>query len=168
MAAPASSIKIADDAQHVTYQVHGWGTIRQSLPLRRHAEQKLAAGCPSVEIDLRHCSYLDSTFLGTMLFLLRACKGRCKFKLVSPSPPCQEILHQMKMDLVYPIGWEDEPAADEWRDLPPAEDGDAFRFNAVDAHSELARLPGAAGDPFRKVVKGLIDEIQQRHFVRQV
>lgn len=163
MSAPRSSIRFAHDDQHITYQVHGWGTLQQSLPFRQHAERRLAEGCQCLEVDLRHCDYLDSTFLGTLLFLLRACKGsHSQFKLVSPSSSCQELLNKMKMDRVYPIDWHEEPDSG-WRELPtPDEDRDNLRFNAVAAHGELAKLPGEAGDPFRAVVKGLIDEIQDK------
>ena len=58
------------------------------------------------------------TFLGTLLYLKRTIdhRGTGEFALVSPSPPCQQILEQMGLDRVYPVIDQQPPAGD----LPPS------------------------------------------------
>jgi len=57
----------------------GWA---HGMALRGYAEQAFAAGATGLRIDLRHCTYMDSTFLGTLLFLKRGggCGGAQRFR----------------------------------------------------------------------------------------
>jgi hypothetical protein len=50
----------------------------------------------------------------------------------------------------------EEPAADTWTELTGGtEDVPAFQHNVVQAHQELAGLPGPSGEAFRAVVRCL-------------
>src|SRR5262245_5562772 len=69
MATPEGTVRVQQQDKRVWVQVTGWGRMQQALPLRRFAEQCLAQGADSIRIDLRQCTYLDSTFLGTLLHL---------------------------------------------------------------------------------------------------
>jgi anti-anti-sigma factor len=156
MSAPQGFIRIRQEQQTVTFRVEGWVTMTHSLPLRRCAEQCLKEGA-SVRVDLRHCQYMDSTFLGTLLFLHRlAVKGRGKFSLVSPSCKCGELFQQVGLQNDFVVADADEPDAEDWTILTnePRDKG-AFTSNVVQAHQELASLPGPAGDQFRAVVRSL-------------
>src|SRR5579862_6413419 len=87
LSATHGTLKVHCDDKTLTFQPDGRATMHQSLPLRQRAEQALAAGVQAVRVDLRRCTYMDSTFLGTLLFLYRtmAPKGPGAFALVSPS-----------------------------------------------------------------------------------
>lgn len=167
MTTPQGIIRARRHDATVTFQVEGWGTMHHSLAVRRHAEQAFDAGAESIRVELECCLYLDSTFLGTLLSLKRALalRGRGSFALVCPSPQCQQLLHQMKLDTVFPI----EPAAEKpspleeqgWQELAmDSADVDDFRHNVVQVHQELASLPGAAGEPFRAMVRGFESEME--------
>jgi anti-anti-sigma factor len=158
MAAQQGTVRVHRHDRTLTFQVEGWGTMAHSLPLRRFAEQSLAAGVTAIRVDLRRCKYMDSTFLGTLLFLKRAAERRCQgdFALLSPSPECGRLFQQMGLDTVYPVVAAEEPAADAWTELTGGtEDVPAFQRNVVQAHQELADLPGPAGEPFRAVMRCL-------------
>src|SRR5262249_42910507 len=118
----------------------------------------LSEGIAALRVDLRRCTYMDSTFLGTLLFLKRAVDrhGQSEFALVSPSEPCGCLLRQLGLDCFCPIVTMDEPAADTWTELATRQDDvDAFRRQVVQAHEELASLKGPAGETFREVVRCL-------------
>jgi anti-anti-sigma regulatory factor len=160
MAAPKSILRVHQHEQALTFQVDGWGTMAQSLPIRRYAEQAIARGLTALRLDLRRCTYMDSTFLGTLLFLKRAIErqNQGKFTLISPSPQCGELLHSMKVDDVFCTVTADEPAADAWMELTcDGMDVPTAKRNVVQAHEELANLAGPAGEPFRAVVRCLAE-----------
>jgi anti-sigma B factor antagonist len=158
MAAPTSTLRVHQQDQALTFQVEGWGTMALSLPIRRYAEQAIARGLTSLRLDLRRCTYMDSTFLGTLLFLKRAVERQRQgaFTLVSPSPQCGELLHSMHVDKLFCTETADEPAAAVWTEL--SSDGldiPTAKGNVLQAHQELASLAGTAGEPFRAVVRCL-------------
>ncbi len=72
MAAPQCRIRYHQDGDVLIFQIEGWATMVQSLPFRRFVEQSLARSTRTLWVDLRQCTYIDSTFLGTLLFIKRA------------------------------------------------------------------------------------------------
>jgi anti-anti-sigma factor len=158
------TVRMHQDGQMVTFRVDGCGRMTNSLPLRRFAEQALAAGATDLRLDLRHCTYMDSTFLGTLLQLKRAVEqhGQGRFALVSPSVPCQQLLRQMGLESTFAVLTEEEPVAVEWRELCGDQDADAFKRNVVQAHEELATLEGPAGASFREVVRCLRQDAEAK------
>jgi anti-anti-sigma factor len=162
MVTPQGLVRVHWQEQTVTFQVEGRATMVQSQPLRRFAEQCLADGARCFRIDLRHCSHMDSTFLGTLLCLKRSIdgRGRGELTLVSPSELCRRILEQMGLDGVFPTATAEEPAA-EGAELPSdLQDACGFKRNVLQAHQELASLPGPAGEPFRAVVRCLAQDAE--------
>jgi anti-anti-sigma factor len=161
MAVPQGIVRVRQQEGTVTFQVEGRSTVTQSLSFRRCAEQCLENGATAVRVDLRRCVYMDSTFIGTLLFLMRAMDRQCQngFTLVAPAPECLQILQQMKMDRVFPINSDADPGPDSWTQLPTNPDDPCmFKRNVVQDHEELATLPGPAGEPFREVVRCLARE----------
>src|SRR5262249_31757771 len=141
----------------------GWGRMYQSMPLRRLGEKFLNEGIDSLRVDLRHCTYIDSTFLGTLLTLKRVSKkgSRTQFVLVSPSAECCRLFHQMGVEDCLPAICAPE-AAGEWTELPcEPEDVDAFNRNVIQAHQELANLGGTAGQAFQAVARCLEKDCHQ-------
>jgi anti-anti-sigma factor len=135
------------------------------LAVRQFAEQGLAAGMTSLLVDLRRCTYMDSTLLGTLLFLKHAMDQRHRggFALIAPSPQCRRLLEQMGLAQCFPMVAEQEPPAGEWVELTASpDDPEAFQRSVVQAHIELARLPGPAGQAFQEVARRLTEEMQAR------
>lgn len=165
MAAPQGTVRFHRDGQDIVFRVDGRATMYQSLPFRRFADQCLAGPVHNVYLDLRHCTYIDSTFLGTFLYLKRAIdrRGRGELLLVSPSAPCVTVLEQMGVKEFFSFQNRDETAAACWIELAKEiEDQRGFQHNVLQAHEELANLPGAAGEPFRAVVRCLAKELDEQ------
>jgi anti-anti-sigma factor len=156
MTVSPGNVRVLRLEQTVTFRVEGRGTMTHSLPLRRFAENCLAGGATTLRVDLRHCTYMDSTFLGTLLTLQGAVNRQppARLTLISPSPACAKILHQMGLTAIFCTETADERADLPWADLPAAgADVNSVKRNVVEAHEELANLPGSAGEPFRAVVR---------------
>jgi anti-anti-sigma regulatory factor len=158
MAAHPNILRVHQQAQTITFQVEGWGTMTQGPVVRRLAEQRLAAGATAVRLDLRRCTYMDSTFIGILLCLQRTLDGRRTgaFVLVSPSAECRELLQKMMLAPLFAVVMEEESAAQAWQEVAcDMHDMDALKCNVVEAHQALARLKGPAGEPFREALSGL-------------
>jgi anti-anti-sigma regulatory factor len=164
MATPQGIVRVHWQEQTVTFQVEGRATMVQSQPLRRVAEQSLAEGGRVFHVDLRACTHMDSTFLGTLLFLKRNVDRRSEgeLTLVSPSVVCCRILDQMGLVGVFAVTTAAPPPPG-GTELPgDLQDACAFKRNVLQAHQELASLPGPAGEPFRAVVRCLAEDPEAR------
>ena len=157
MSAPAAVVRFHQEAQTATFKVDGRATMHQSTPVRRQAEACLAAGVLRIHVDLRDCLYMDSTFLGTLLFLNKQLTERQgRFSLIAPSAACTKLLRQMGLDDYLREHEDAVSPADGWRELPAgATDAPSMRRTVEDAHQELAGLPGEAGAQFEEVMRCL-------------
>jgi anti-sigma B factor antagonist len=164
MAAQQGTIRFFQDERTILLRIEGWATMSQSLPLRRFVEQNLSGRTEKVWVDVRHCTYIDSTFLGTLLYLHRVAlrAGGREFRLISPSPACTNLLAQMGVLEVFVVLDMEEAAPSSWTNLSrEVEDKKCFQRNVIEAHEELASLPGAAGEPFRAVVRCLTKDVKE-------
>ena len=155
MSAPQGILRVRQDGRTVSFQVEGQATVLQGLTLRRFAEQYLATDVTCLRVELRRCTWMDSTFVGTLLLLWRALERReqGEFVLVSPSPESRRLLRQMGIDKICSFR-DEELSADGWADVEHSPQGeDEFRCNVLQAHQELAELPGPTGETFRQVVR---------------
>lgn len=165
MAAPKDVVRVCQHDHTITLQIDGWGTMSQSYAIRQLIEQCFCQGITTIRFDLRRCTYMDSTFLGTMLSLKRNIerRGAGALHIVSPSPESLQLLRKMSMDGLFTIVVEDEATEGMMGELTHVLcDADTMRHNIVDVHRELANLPGPAGAPFRVMVQGLEREAKAR------
>jgi anti-sigma B factor antagonist len=163
MAAEQSFVRVHQQDQTITFQLEGQATMRQSPAVRRFAEECLTGGTTALAVDLRRCTHMDSTFLGTLLFLKRLVEhgGESKFALISPSPRCRQLLQGMRLEKIFAIVDREEPAPSVWRELLAGpEDVVSFKRNVVQAHQELGRLEGPAGETFRELAGRLAEELE--------
>jgi anti-anti-sigma factor len=154
---------------NVSFHVQGRCTMTQATGFRKFAEACLTEGAEVLRIDLRDCTYLDSTFLGTILHLHKtsAARGLGRVVLVAPSTPCGKLLTQMGLlDILTlePAGPLEPPP---WEELPTNTDMASFKRTVTDAHQELAALPGPAGEQFRAAVRCLAQAEQQDQAARK-
>jgi|ERR1051326_628639 anti-anti-sigma factor len=165
MSACSCTIRVHQEQQVVICQVEGRATMDQGLALRRYAEQALTCGVTAIRTDLRYCTFMDSTFIGTLLHVKRAI-GRCEcgeLVLISPSQQCQRLLQQMGLDGVFLIVTAEEPHDEAWTELPTEpRDPSVFRRSVFQAHQELATLPGCVGDQFRAITDKIGKELKEQ------
>ncbi len=156
MATPQGLVRVRREAASIAVQVEGWGRMAQSLPLRRYVEQASAAGVNAVFVDLRRCTYVDSTFLGTLLYLRRyLLKRGGDLELIAPSPECAKLFHQLGVHDAFHTRAA-EASAGPWSELcRDIDDVNAFNRNVIEAHQELANLSGTAGATFKAVSRCL-------------
>jgi anti-sigma B factor antagonist len=163
MAATQCLLHGQEDAATAVLQVAGRATLNDSPAVRRWCEERLASGATRLEIDLRHCSYLDSTFLGTLLRLQKAAVERQgQFVLVSPAEACCTLLRGMGLWPIFRVISADERPAGQPLPHPSAEPAKALQAQVVEAHEALASLRGPAGERFRAAADCLAKEWTKR------
>jgi anti-anti-sigma factor len=156
MAIAHGIVRFHQHEQTVTFRVEGRGTMPHSLPIRKLVERRLLEGVTRVLIDLRDCTYMDSTFLGTLLTLskMMAQRGQGQFLIISPSTSCRQLFQQMGLTTLFATQVADLDPAAPWQDLPLEQpDVGSLKRNVAQAHEELAKLPGKAGEQFRVVAE---------------
>ncbi|HJY82173.1 MAG TPA: STAS domain-containing protein [Candidatus Binatia bacterium] len=166
MAAQQGSVRVHQHDQTVTFQVEGQATMHHSPAVRRYAEQCFTGGTTALSVDLRRCTHMDSTFLGTLLFLKRLIERREEgtLALISPSPQCRRLLQQMGLEKIFAVVDAEEGAPNIWTELKSGpEDLTAFKRNVVQAHQELGRLEGPAGETFRTLATELAQELNSEN-----
>lgn len=164
MAAWQGTIHYFQDDERLTFRVEGQATMRQSLSLRRFAEKELGRQGKLLQFDLRHCTHVDSTFVGTLLFLARVARrvDGAELALLSPSAACSEVLRQMGVAEIFQSRQEEEDAALPWNLLTSeSAEEDGMRRNILQAHQELAEVPGPAKEAFQAVVRCMSQEIEK-------
>ena len=148
-------LRLHQRGQTISCHVNGQATMRQSPALRRRVEQCLACGPVTLHVDLHECTYMDSTFIGTLIMFKRRLG---EFALVSPSPECSRLLQQMGLGAVFCVLAEELPAGEAGELLESDSDGSSFKRTIVEAHEELAGIPGPAGAIFRVVAAHLTQD----------
>jgi anti-anti-sigma factor len=161
---------VAGSRDRPTFRVVGPASMAVSVPLRRSVEASLAEGA-TVRIDLSECTWMDSTFLGTLLVLARRANasGRgARFFLVAPSAECSRVLDQTGVDeVVEVIATPELGGFTEWRELARDGDREALARNILRAHGELAAFPGTEG-AFREVARALTQDAQRIRELRDL
>jgi anti-anti-sigma factor len=156
MATAQGIVRFHQKERTLTFRVEGRATMNHSTPMRRCAERAIEAGANCICVDLRNCSYMDSTFLGTLLTLRKMLASRCKGELllITPSEACCRILQQMGLIDVLAMQSVEVDTSAVWSELvTEAPDAGTFKRTIAQAHEELANLPGSAGEQFKAVAR---------------
>jgi anti-sigma B factor antagonist len=158
MTATGIFVRELDQTLHV--QVEGRATTPEGLALRRFAEERFAAGATAIWVDLCRCTYMDSTFVGTLMVLSRAIGRRGgELAAVSPSAQCTRVLYRMGLDGFFPLRPVERNGG--WTRLEPSlQDAGAFKEGTFEAHRELAGVPGRAREQFLPVARAMEKELQ--------
>ena len=159
-----SKLRVGRTASGFLVQVEGWGTLRESPALQEFAVQSLddPRGPSTVVVDLSHCDYLDSTFLGCLVSLHRKYNRTLphRFQVAASCDQCQKLLapthlnHLLDVTEVCP-----EPISDvvelSGPILPTADLG----RHVMECHRRLAELGGSREESFQSIADQLVREL---------
>jgi anti-anti-sigma factor len=144
--------------------VEGQGTLTESPTLYEFTTQSLDTqlGPSTVVIDLSHCDYLDSTFLGCLVELHRKCNRNepHRFFVAASCEKSQKLLGPSRLDHLLdvtevcpqPIG---EVVELSGPILPRADLG----RHVMECHRRLAELGGSRAPSFRSIADQLAREL---------
>ena len=166
MSAPGGKVLARREGTEISLLVVGHVTCHHAAALRKHGEEALATGAMSVEMDLRDCSYCDSTFLGTLLALKRRFDpdDAGRFRLVCPSSSFRQMLSQIGALHLFRIV--DQASSTDmqttWQQLTSHIDrAETARFkrNVVEAHQALAQAGGELARRFGPLADAAAKEL---------
>lgn len=148
-------------------RIEGRGMADVCPALRAYCESRLDADHPTLFVDLHECEHFDSTFLGTLLCLqkLYGRPGGHSVVLVSPSDTCEQTLRRMSAHLLFPFETHERPDESRWEQIAGEGCNRAaleFQQQVVDAHNQLAAVPGALGDLYRPIARMAEHELISR------
>jgi anti-sigma B factor antagonist len=158
--AERAKITVGRFADGVAVQVDGAGTMSESPVVYAFAEETLKTTGQRVIVDLASCTYLDSTFLGGLVGLLKRHGGDGRFSIHAPSPRRQDLFGVSRLDKVLPFV-DGLPAIEATFPLEARTQmsRDELGRYIVDCHRRLAELGGAEADDFGRVADALAGEI---------
>lgn len=135
--------------------------------LREFCESELTDDRATLYVDLQGCGHFDSTFLGTLLCLqkLHGESGGESVVLVMPAESCHQALKRMGGHLLFPIVTTDPPDESEWTMIAGQgadRESYAFQRQVIDAHSQLAAVPGPLGDLYGPIARMAEQEFASR------
>ena len=161
-------------------RIEGRGSFQNSCELKSYARSRLDVGDSMLLVDLEECTYMDSTFMGTLTGV--ACRmeseGTARLEIVNPSPRARELLENLGLDEILRIhpGSEGINGMD-WaavrgvmaEQLFPesfTDTGDAKKKKAevmLEAHKALAATNARNDARFRDVIHLVEQELQKVH-----
>ena len=150
----------------VCFLVVGRACANHGPALRQYAEEALASGVTSIQVDLSDCTHCDSTFLGTLFRLCQACRtgGPRVLQLVQPSAAVRQILTNMGATRLFHISENSIGATTDmtWQQLDDhyqRTHSRQFKENVVDAHQALAGAGGELAQRFGPVAEAMREEL---------
>lgn len=156
MEKPRCQLRSMQQGELALVRVEGRASLSQSPMVRAYGDRWLKRGHGTLCLDLRHCTHMDSTFVGSLLYLHRQAEGHGagRLKLLSPSADCCRLLDEMGVRDVFVIEEKEEPAQGSWTMLDMSvPETSSLRSCIVQAHEELANTPGLAAQQFMRVVE---------------
>jgi anti-anti-sigma regulatory factor len=147
----------------VTVKVEGPGTMSESRVVHAFAEEVLKHPQQRVVIDLAACTYLDSTFLGGLVSLLKR-HGEQRFAIYAPADKRRILFSVSRLDQLLPFVADAPPAGAAEQDLSlevaPYASKEELGQYIVDCHRRLAELGGTEAQDFSRVADALESELR--------
>jgi anti-anti-sigma regulatory factor len=162
--AHGSMLRVGRTASGFLVQVEGRGTVSESPALHEFAVQSLDAlrGPSTVVVDLSHCDYLDSTFLGCLVSLHRKYNRTSphRFQVAASCDKRQMLLapthlnHLLDVTEVCP-----EPISDVLEVSRPILLSADLGRHVMECHRRLAELGGSRAASFQSIADRLAREL---------
>ena len=157
-----AKITVARFTQGVAVQVDGAGTMSESPVVYAFAEEILKTTDQQVIVNLAACTYLDSTFLGGLVGLLKRHGGEPgRFAIYAPPPRRQSLFGVSRLDKILPFVDVLPPVeADFPLEARTQMSRDELGRYIVDCHRRLAELGGEQAQDFGRVAEALAGELE--------
>lgn len=159
-----TSLKAGRDQGGFVVIVQGRGTMGESLVVKAFVNGVMDDASATLVIDLSNCTYLDSTFLGTLISMHRRfSKPAERFFLAAPSEKCKAVFRSNRLDTLLKIR-PDKPRLTTEPIALPAVDVTARGIgeHVMESHERLVELGGENARAFAAIVQKLRGELKQR------
>ena len=160
----AGTIWVGIAGDRVCIRVHGRATHLHGQPLRDFSKEMMRQGYLRFELDLEHCAYMDSTFLGVLVGISnRLTKaGAAPFRIYHLTPRNLDLFKTLGVDRFFRI--ESGPATAEPSPdlycLTPKGSSKEERADAVlEAHENLVEADKRNEPRFKELLAFLREDV---------
>ena len=159
-------LRVGRTASGFLVRVEGRGTLSESPALQEFAVQSLdgPSGPSTVVVDLSHCDYLDSTFLGCLVNLHRKYNRTSphRFQVAASRDQRQKLLAPTRLDHLLDVTDVcPEPIADLLEVSHPILAGADLGRHIMECHRRLAELGGSRAATFQSIADQLARELRR-------
>jgi len=159
-------IYIASSSDTALVRIIGKGTFQNSYPIKKWFLSKIEEKCANLIIDLKDCTGMDSTFMGTITGLSLKAKslGKKAVVLANITRHNRHLLETLGLDKFFIL--KEVLELDRflnWQMLS-IEDLDKLTTtkHMIEAHEKLIVTGGSSGEQFKAVDKLLKENIQKQ------
>jgi anti-sigma B factor antagonist len=165
-----SNIMIARSKRGYEITVKGRATFDCSSPLRNFADNIVPGSIEKIFIDLSECSWLDSTFMGTLAMLgLNAQKANIDVEIVNIDDKNFNLLKELGVNKLFLYNNRKNSESDEekWEKLISAshnnnDSQEEIADTILEAHKTLMDIDENNVSKFQKVVEMVEKDIHKR------
>lgn len=149
-----SGIQVSEGEGVVLVRVEGRGTHLNSHLLKQCFQLCLEEQRRSFGLDLSHCTYMDSTFLGVLAGLGARVKAgsRSPIQLLNPTERARGMLENLGIDHLFEVIHSDPPSVLFTDVKGNSLSKDAKSHEMLEAHEKLVELSQGNAERFHDVV----------------
>ena len=158
-----STVLVAREADLAYIQVNGRGSFQNAGHFKSFYSEVIKNGAQRFVIDLKNCTYLDSTFLGTMTGLGKELKDSPtgKLQIINSSTRNFELMQSLGLDRLFQIqsnglGYKPEQMQ-ELENKPGTKENTGLTM--LEAHENLMGWDERNVSKFKDVVEYLRDDL---------
>lgn len=156
-----SKILVSREGAQAFIHVIGRGSFQNASSVKTFCQKLVADGVYQWTVDMEECTYLDSTFLGTLAGLgTKVREHQGKVKIVKVTPRNMELFQNLGLDRILSIN---APAPEEpvkMEELPAgAPTKRESGLNMLEAHNNLINLDPRNLPKFKDVVAYLKEDL---------
>lgn len=158
-----SGIQVGEDGAVTLVRVQGKGTHLNSHLLKQFLTQCLEVNKTVFHIDLASCTYMDSTFLGTLAGLGCKVKERAPgpIRLLNATDRVKGMIEDLGIDHLFEMA-KDAASAPALNTLPVGEPNKGAKTQEMlAAHEKLVELSKANEAKFRDVIVILQEKVRK-------
>ncbi len=157
-----SAVKIAQTDAGSVVRIEGRGTMQQSPTVHEFISRLLGAEAGSVVLDLNACTFLDSTFLGSLLDLHKrfGVAKPPRFTVAATPGEARKLFGPTRLDRLLNIAAICPLINGEWRTLPAGASGAReVARHVMECHRALAEVEGPNQAVFARIADQMEREI---------
>jgi anti-sigma B factor antagonist len=165
MSAETSGIQAGQENGIVIVRVVGKGTHQNSHFLKKYLHQCLQSNHKNFELELDQCTYMDSTFLGTLAGFGSKLKEKSLplMKIVNATDRVRGMIEGLGISILFELIQRNAPTQD-LKDLQGGKISvDVKSSEMLEAHETLVKVSHENEAKFRDVISLLKDEVAKKN-----
>ena len=162
----ACNLRVARVGNGYRIRIEGRGTAQESPALAAFVSQcNRADEQTQIIVDLSACEYLDSTFLGCLVTLDRACQKHEQrpFQVLANAEKREKLLGPTNIDSLLMFVERDPENMSDFVTMEPNRLNETqFGRHVLEAHRALAGVPSAHAELLQEIAAKLERELEER------